>query len=102
MELRFHPKLRTHWPPESGGAIGRGVELLPTTEKEDRLQAVFYYAPVERAAADVVLKTIWRGHAYTRDILLHDEAFAERLARFLKQTQIGRTIGEIERAEIDF
>jgi hypothetical protein len=97
----MHPKLRSHWPPDSGGAATRGMEFLQAGERGDRLQAVYYYAPVSTATARVVLKTRWRENEYSRDLLLDDRIFAERLAGFLK-SQVGRTMGEIAQADIDF
>jgi hypothetical protein len=99
MELRQHPQVRDQWPPEAGGAFDRGSEL--PQGGEDVLEGVFYYAPVDNAKADIALKTVFKGHALTRDLLLTDAKFAERLASRLKE-HVGKSIAELAEIPIDF
>ncbi len=99
MELRKHPQVRDQWPPEAGGAFGRGFES--PQGGEDVLESVFYYAPVANAKANIALKTLFKGHEFTRDLLLSDARFAERLASRLKQ-HVGKTIAELAETSIEF
>src|SRR5262249_7566627 len=99
IELRLHPKLRGLWPPEPGGAFPRG-STFPLAG-EDILEQVFYYAPVGDAKVNISLKTNFRGGYHTRDLLLDDESFAQKLATRLRQ-EIGHTIDAIGRVQLDF
>ena len=87
------------WPPEPGGAFAPGT-VFPIAGS-DVLERVFYYAPVGQARANVSLKTIYNGQYHTRDLLIDDSNLAERLASFLRE-QVGRTIADIGKLEIDF
>jgi hypothetical protein len=98
-ELRLHPKLAALWPPEPGGAFSR--ESAFPIAGEDVLEQVFYYAPVGQAKANISLKTNFRGGYHTRDLLLDDESFAQRLATRLRQ-EIGHTIEAIGQVQLDF
>ena len=97
--LQSHPKLRGIWPPEPGGAYAPG-SVVPIGG-EDVLERVFYYAPVSHARANISLKTVYQGHYHTRDLLIDDADFAERLASFLRD-KVGRTIAELGTLEVDF
>jgi hypothetical protein len=97
--LQYHPKLRDIWPPEPGGGFARGT-VFPINGA-DILERVFYYAPVGHAKADVSLKTIYQGHYHTRDLLIDDADFAQRLAAFLRD-KVGRTIADLGMLEIEF
>lgn len=97
MIVRYHPKLRDIWPPEPGGAY-RPTYRSPEGGT-DILEQVFYYAPVDAAKADIALRTRYEGQEFTRDLLLEDEAFASRLAAWLRQHR-GRTIQEIGDMEL--
>jgi len=99
VQLRLHPKLRDLWPPEPGGAFGPGTEF--PLGGEDVLQQVFYYAPVSQARASVSLKTTYKGQPHTRDLLLADVEFAQKLASRLRR-EVGRTIADLGQVEIDF
>jgi hypothetical protein len=99
MELRNHPKLRDQWPPQPGGAFAKDFEV--PLAGEDILQDVFYYAPVADAAADIALKTNFKGQLLTRDLLLSDSRFAEQLVVRLKQN-IGKTIADIAEIPLEF
>jgi hypothetical protein len=99
MELKQHPLIREHWPPEPGGAFSRGTEF--PLEGQDVLESVLYFAPVHGAAASIALKTRHGSHTHTRDLLLDDAQLAERLAGFLR-TQIGKRISEIGEAVLPF
>jgi hypothetical protein len=99
MELRQHPYVQEQWPPEAGGAFGRGYEV--PQGGEDVLEDVFYYAPVANAKANIALKTVFKGNQLTRDLLLSDARFAEKLASRLKQ-HVGKTIAELAEIQIDF
>jgi hypothetical protein len=99
VELRLHPKLRDVWPPEPGGAFGPGTEF--PLGGQDVLEQVFYYAPVADTKANVSLKTFYKGQYHTRDLLLRDVDFAEKLASRLR-TEIGRTIADLGQIELDF
>jgi len=98
-ELRLHPKLAGMWPPEPGGAFSRG-SAFPLAG-EDILEQVFYYAPVGHAKANISLKTNFHGGYHTRDLLLDDDSFAQRLATRLRQ-EIGQTIEAIGQVQLDF
>jgi hypothetical protein len=97
--LRLHPKVRDIWPPDPGGAFAIGTEL--PLDGQDVLEQVFYYAPVSHAKANVSLKTLYKDHYHTRDILLDDAQFAQSLASRLRQ-EIGLTINELGQVELDF
>ena len=97
--LQYHPKLRDIWPPEPGGAFAPGAAF--PIDGSDVLERVFYYAPVGQAKANVSLKTVYSGQYHTRDLLINDANFAERLASFLRE-QVGRTIADLGKREIDF
>jgi hypothetical protein len=99
MQLKDHPKLRGIWPPEPGGAFGAGHQFPLTGE--DTLDAVLYFAPVHSSKANIVLKTKDGNRAHTRDLIIEDSDFAERLASFLK-TQIGKKIAEIANSSVSF
>lgn len=99
IELRQHPKLAGLWPPEPGGAFPKGAKF--PLAGEDVLKQVFYYAPVGTAKANISLKTYYEGGFHTRDLLLDDEIFAQRLTTRLRE-KIGRTIEEIGRIQLDF
>jgi len=99
VQLRLHPKLRDMWPPEPGGAYQKGGRV--PLDLKDVLTQVFYFAPVERAKADVSLKTSYEGAYHTRDILLDDPNFARILADRLRK-EIGKTIEQIGQLEVDF
>src|SRR5580704_9750134 len=90
--LQSHPKLRGIWPPEPGG--GYAPSLVIPLGGVDVLERVFYYAPVGHAKANVSLKTVYQGHYHTRDLLIDDAGFAERLASFLRD-KVGRTIADL-------
>lgn len=97
--LRYHPKLSTFWPPQPGGVFGSDT-VFPT-DGSDILERVFYYAPVGDAKANVSMKTVYKGQYHTRDLLIDDANFAERLVSFLRE-QVGRTIADIGTTEINF
>jgi|SRR5439155_6718557 len=97
--LRLHPKLQEIWPPEPGGAFEKGTEV--PVGGQDVLEQVFYYAPVSHARANVSLKTFYKDHHHTRDLLLTDVEFAQRLASRLRQ-EIGRTVADLGQVELDF
>jgi len=97
--LRLHPKLREIWPPDPGGAFGPGTEF--PLQGQDVLKQVFYYAPVSHAKANLSLKTFYKGNYHTRDLLLDDADFAQRLASRLRH-EIGRTIADLGQLELDF
>ena len=97
--LQYHPKLRGFWPPEPGGAFAPGAEF--PIDGADVLERVFFYAPVGQAKANVSMKTVYKGQYHTRDLLIDDANFAERLASFLRE-QVGRTIADIGKLEINF
>jgi len=99
MELKDHPKLREFWPPEPGGAFRPGTEF--PLHGEDVLESVLYFSPVNRADANIVLRTRHANHIHTRDLLLNDAKFAEALAAFLKN-QVGKEIREIGQLEVQF
>jgi hypothetical protein len=97
--LQYHPKLRDVWPPEPGGAFAPGASF--PIDGSDVLERVFFYAPVRQAKANVSLKTVYKGQYHTRDLLIDDANFAERLASFLRE-QVGRTIADIGKLEVDY
>jgi len=97
--LLYHPKLRGMWPPEPGGAFTAGS--ASPIGGADVLESVFYYAPVGHAKANVSLKTIYQGQYHTRDLLIDDSDFAERLASFLRD-KAGQTVADLGNLEIDF
>jgi hypothetical protein len=97
--LRFHPKLREIWPPEPGGHFGRGSTI--PLDGSDVLQQVFYYAPVGHAKANVSMKTLHQHQYHTRDLLIDDVDFAQRLASFLR-AKVGQKIADLGTLEIDF
>jgi len=97
--LQYHPKLRNIWPPDPGGAFAPGAAI--PIDGSDVLERVFYYAPVAQAKANVSLKTVYKGQYHTRDLLIDDANFAERLALYLRE-QVGRTIADLGKLEIDF
>jgi hypothetical protein len=97
--LQCHPKLRGIWPPDPGGAFARGSTI--PIDGSDVLEQVFYYAPVGHAKANVSLKTVQKGQYHTRDLLIDDADFAQRLALFLRD-KVGRTIADLGMLEIDF
>src|SRR5664279_3213058 len=92
ISLQDHPKLRNQWPPDAGGAFRPGDAFMLGTD--DVLERVFYYAPVGNAKADVSLKTSYQGRHQSRDILLEDAEFAQRLASFLRD-KVGQKISEL-------
>jgi hypothetical protein len=49
----------------------------------------------------VSLKTVQKGQYHTRDLLIDDADFAQRLALFLRD-KVGRTIADLGMLEIDF
>ena len=53
------------------------------------------------AEADIALKTVFKGHEFTRDLLLSDARFAEKLASRLKE-HVGKTIAELADIPIEF
>jgi hypothetical protein len=97
--LQYHPKLRNIWPPDPGGAFAPGTTI--PIDGSDVLERVFYYAPVGQAKANLSLKTVYQRQYHTRDLLIDDANFAERLASFLRE-QVGRTISDLGKLEIDF
>lgn len=97
MKLRDHPKLKNQWPPEPGGAYAGEVPAGGS----DILEEVFYYKPAIGALADIALRTTWKGQTHTRDVLLHDIEFAEKLNEFLNR-QVGRTVAAIGDADCGF
>ena len=97
--LQYHPKLRDIWPPNPGGFFGPGFTI--PIDGSDVLEQVFYYAPVGHAKADVSLKTVHEGHQHTRDLLIDDANFAQRLASFLRE-KVGRRVADLGMLEIDF
>jgi hypothetical protein len=97
--LQYHPKLRDLWPPEPGGTFAPGAAF--PIDLSDVLEQVFYYAPVGQAKANVSLKTLYKGQYHTRDLLIDEVNFAERLAAFLRE-KTGRTIADVGKLEIDF
>ncbi len=99
VQLRLHPRLRGLWPPEPGGGFAPGAEF--PIGGEDVLEHVFYYAPVGQAKADVSLKTSYKGHHHTRDLLLDDPDFAQSLTSRLRK-ETGRTIAELGELELEF
>src|SRR5205085_9099519 len=99
MELRKHPKLREQWPPEPGGAVGRG--FASPQGGEDVLEGVLYYAPVANAKANIALKTGFHGQHLTRLLFLKDPSFAETLASRLRH-HVGKTIAELAEIPIEF
>jgi hypothetical protein len=99
MELRQHPEVRDQWPPEAGGAFGKGFES--PRGGEDVLEGVFYYAPVANAKADIALRTVFKGRVLTRDLLVTDAKFAEKLASRLKE-HVGKSIAELAEIPIEF
>ena len=99
VQLRLHPRLRDLWPPEPGGGFAPGAEF--PTGGQDALEQVFYYAPVGKAKANVSLKTIYKGQYHTRDLLLDDVEFAQKLVSRLRR-ETGRTIADIGAIELEF
>lgn len=101
MELQSHPKVSSQWPPPTAGTATRGMEFLQAQDLTDRLEEVFYYAPVNRAEAAVVLRTRWHGNEYSRHLYISDRTFAEQLANLLKGLK-GKAISEIAHSDVSF
>jgi hypothetical protein len=97
--LQYHPKLQSSWPPQPGGAFAPGTAF--PLDGSDVLERVFYYAPVGHAKANVSLKTAYRGRHHTRDLLIDDPDFAQRLASTLREG-VGQTIADIGKLEIEY
>lgn len=98
MKLRNHPKLKD-WPPVPVGSYTRGTESPPG--ELDTVKQVYLYPPASTSPANIVLQTEYKGHTFSRYLVLEDAEFAQKLFSRLKQ-EADRAVEEFGDLDVDF